>query len=627
LHEKSVFMKKVALLLILSIVFLQANAQLPPMPPRPGVDKKMGPFYHGVASGDPLSDRVIIWTRVTPSTPGTITVNWQVATDTLFTTITSSGTTTTDSTKDYTVKVDATGLTANRWYYYRFKVGSMYSIIGRTRTLPVGSTDSIRFAVFSCSDFQGGYFNAYNHISKRNDLDVLIHLGDWYYEYESGGWDYKGDTNRLHPFAHDSYSLSDYRLVESMYKLDKDVIFMLEQYPIIQLWDDHEVCDNASTRSGLNHNAATQGAYLARKNASRKAFLEWNPIRTAAPGNDSIIHRSFKWGDLLDLIMLDSRLEGRDSALGTMLSSTEPYMVNPSRSMLGTTQLNWLKTELSDASTQWKIIGNAVMIAQLYMFGSVANGDQWDGYPAERKRIFDHISQNNIKDVVFLSGDLHSSWAGDLPDTDSTYVASTGAGSVGTEFIGGSITSESGYSIGVTVITLSNPWFKYVDLTLHGYLLFDVNKTRAQGDFIHVNTVASKAYTTSNDAQWMHLNNERHLQVAPGPLGSNTGNPPLVTFNPLSVPETTTSDFVVFTCYPNPAHNDLTVQFSLNEASKMSINITDLTGKLVYNGAIKHLPAGINNINISLADLNAGVYLVSLIASDGLYTTKVIKDK
>ncbi len=161
-------MKNIILLCVFLFLFFASKAQLPPMPVRPAVNTALAPFYHGVASGDPLSDRVIIWTRVTPTTPGSVSVSWQMATDTSFAHIVNSGTVTTDSNSDYTVKVDVTGLLPNKWYYYHFKTGSTYSICGRTKTLPTGNVDSIRLAVFSCSDFQTGYFNAYNDISKRN---------------------------------------------------------------------------------------------------------------------------------------------------------------------------------------------------------------------------------------------------------------------------------------------------------------------------------------------------------------------------------------------------------------------------------------------------------------------------
>ncbi|HXP48865.1 MAG TPA: alkaline phosphatase D family protein, partial [Bacteroidia bacterium] len=373
------------------------------LPPRPAVVTGLAPFYHGVASGDPLSDRVIIWTRVTTDSL-TASVDWQMASDTLFNHIVKSGTFITDTSLDYTVKIDVTGLSPNTWYYYRFKAYGIYSMPGRTRTIPVGNVDSLRFAVFSCSTIQAGYFNAYQDIAHRNDIDAIFHLGDWYYEYLAGGTYYDGDTNRLAPLSHDSYTLSDYRLWHSQYRLDYAIRNMLQQYPLISIWDDHETCDNSWYSGAANHNPATQGNWFVRKNASKKAYFEWMPIREIAPGNDTIIHRAFKWGNLLSWIMLDTRYEARDSSLGTFLSTTNAYMIDTNRRLLGNPQLAWLQTQLNDNSTQWKMVGNQVMIAPFHVLGQVANGDQWDGYPAERNRVFRYIEKTKVKDIVFLTG-------------------------------------------------------------------------------------------------------------------------------------------------------------------------------------------------------------------------------
>ncbi len=621
-------MNKKLLSIVLSLGFFSSFAQLPTMPPRPVAWGNLAPFYHGVASGDPLSDRVIIWTRVTPTVFAPISVNWQMATDTLFNNVVNSGTVVTDSSSDYTVKVDVTSLNPNTWYYYHFQVDTVYSITGRTRTIPVGNVDSLRFAVFSCSDFQTGYFNAYKDISMRNDIDALMHLGDWYYEYAAGGSDYQGDTNRLHPLNHDALSKGDYRLWESQYKLEPSLRNMLQQYPIIQIWDDHEIADNSWYGGANNHNPATQGSWFVRKHNAKTAYFEWNPIRPIATGNDTIIHRNFKWGNLLNLIMLDTRYEGRDSSLGQNISITNAYLTNPSRNMIGPVQLNWLKGQLSDTTTQWKILGNQVMIGpltiNLLLTTNIFNGDQWDGYPAERKRVWDYIAQNNIKDVVFLSGDIHCSWANDLPHPDSTYNSSTGAGSIGTEFIGSSITSSSNIPGGTqALIQAQDKWVKYLEFTKRGYLVFDVNKTRAQGDFIHISNIASTVYTTSNDAQWMNLDGERHLRVASGPLGPNTGNPPLV-HAPVGIKQFI-SNLTVFTCYPNPTSSSVTLQYSLNQSGKVGIVVADLSGKIVYSGKTNEMRNGINNSEINLSFLNDGTYILNLNSENNSFSKKIIK--
>ena len=627
-------MKNARFLIVFLLGCLSTYAQLPPLPARPAVNAALAPFYHGVASGDPLSDRVIIWTRYTPTVTGSVTIIWQMATDSLFAHLVNSGTVTTDSGSDYTVNVDVTGLSANTWYYYRFQYGAARSITGRTKTLPTGNIDSIRLAVFSCSDFQAGYFNAYNDISKRNDISAVLHLGDFYYEYRAGGGGATTDSTRFHPLTRDAYTLGDYRLWESQYKLDQDLRAMLEQYPIIMVWDDHETCDNSWYSSALNHSSATQGNWFTRKNAAKKAYFEWNPIRPVATGNDTIIHRNFKFGNLFNLIMLDTRLEGRDSSLGSLINVTDTYLSDTNRNMLGPIQLSWLKNQLSDTTTQWKIIGNQVMVAPLTYttlgVTEILNGDQWDGYPAERNRVFNYISRNNIKDVVFFSGDIHSSWADDMPGADSVYNPATGAGSVATEFIGSSITSSPGTPPATPAVIMAlDPWFKYVDFTYRGYLLFDINKTRAQGDFIHVSAVDTRAYTTHDDAYWMNLNNEKHLRLATSPLGLNPGNPPLVSPfpGPSSVPVTGNSGLIVFSCYPNPAYDEVNFQFYQDEPSALQITISDIAGNLVSSIKTKELPSGLNNSSINISDFPVGIYLIKLANGHSIYTSKVIKAK
>ncbi len=620
-------MKHITSFLLLCCCSFSVFAQLPP---RPAVNPALAPFYHGVASGDPLSDRVIIWTRVTPTGTGSVSVSWQVATDSVFAHVVNSGTVTTDSSVDYTVKVDVTGLSANSWYYYKFKTGTAFSITARTKTLPAGNVDSIRLAVMSCSDFQSGFFNVYNDVSRRNDLSAVVHLGDYYYEYQSGGSGSTSDTSRFHPYNHDAYTLGDYRLWESQYKLDQDSRAMLQQYPLIMVWDDHEVCNNSWYSSAENHNSATQGNFFTRKNAAKKAFFEWNPIRPIATGNDSIIHRNFKFGNLFNLIMLDTRLEGRDSSLAALISSTNAYMNDTGRHMLGTTQLNWFKANLSDTSARWKIVGSQIMVSALVLnvFGSVQvlNGDQWDGYPAERKRVFDHISRNDIRDVVFLSGDIHSSWASDLVSSDSTYVASTGAGSVATEFIGSAVTSPSFLPVTPSAITSADPYFKYIEATKRGYLLFDINKTRVQGDFIHASTVASRTYSMTDDAQWVNVHNERHLRTGAGVLGSTNGhNPPLVSPFPIVSAVPDVNNVVMFACYPNPATNEINVQFYLAQSGKLTATLTDVRGRVVYTCNTAVLASGVNNYTFNINNLDAGTYILTLGNEQGSFSKRLIK--
>ena len=297
--------------------------------------------------------------------------------------------------------------------------------------------------------------------------------------------------------------------------------------------------------------------------------------------------------------------------------------------------MSWIQSQLGDTSTKWRVLGNQVMMAPLtldvLLTTEVLNGDQWDGYPAERSRLFDYVSGNNIKDVVVVSGDIHSSWASDLPGADSTYVSATGAGSVATEFIGSSITSTANVPAGTAAIEAADPWFKYIDFAKRGYLLFDLNKTRAQGDYIHISGDANTTYTTSDDAQWENLDGERHLRTAPAPLGPNPNTVPLV--SPFPVGATTGTrqlqkhDMVVFTCYPNPTENEVNVQYYLDEVSKLDINITDLNGNTVYHTMTATMPQGMNVAAISIAGFTPGMYNITLSCGNSNYTYKVMKVK
>ena len=635
------------ILLFFALIFssLYAQAQDHLLPARPDVLPQLAPFYHGVASGDPLSDRVIIWTRVTPAfdtikvsgnidtinsfmaIDTTIQVGWQIATDTGFTNIVNSGSISTDSSHDYTVKVDVTGLQPNTWYYYHFTTGNARSITGRTRTLPVGNVDSLRFAFFACSDFQNGYFNAYHDIAHRNDIDAVFHLGDFYYEYAAN----TTTPGRPHPQSHDAYTLADYRLWHSQYKLDQDQRALFQQYPWIQIWDDHDVANNSWNSGAQNHNPATQGNWYVRKQSAFKAYFEWMPIRELSPGNDSVIHRNFQWGNLANLIMLDTRLEGRDSSLGSGIPQSNALLNDTNRVMLGAAQLAWFKAQLSDTSAQWRIMGNQVMIAPLDAFGTVLNGDQWDGYPAERKKVFDYIMQNNVKDVVFVTGDIHSSWASDLPHPDSSYVSATGHGSVGTEFICTSVTSSAtGINLPQAVIQLADPHIKYSEFTKRGYLILDVNKHRVQGDFIHVSTVASRSYTVSDDMQWVHMDGNRFLTSASGPLGPRNINPGFAPFvadvNTGIAEEIKPANMLLITCSPNPTQSEVALQFYLYQPSKVTVSVYDIDGKLVKQESEPQAQAGLYSSKVNLGELKVGIYFIAISDGANVYTKKIVKD-
>ena len=276
-------------------------------------------FTHGVASGDPLADRVILWTRLIPGSGehSTIHCQWQVAKDRAFKQIVSTGTASTNFERDYTVKIDAAGLSPNSSYFYRFLTDDqLASPIGMTRTLPVGDIDQIRLGITSCSNYPQGYFNVYRHMA-QTDIDLVLHLGDYIYEYAEGVYSNEVATDKLGRKVEPSneiLSLEDYRMRYGLYRSDEDLQLVHARHPFVCVWDDHELA-NDSWKEGAENHSADEGDFQARMRSARQAYHEWMPIRTSALGDQGAIFRSFKLGNLADLIMLDTRLHGRDQPL------------------------------------------------------------------------------------------------------------------------------------------------------------------------------------------------------------------------------------------------------------------------------------------------------------------------
>lgn len=490
------------LFLLFGMSFLLVDAQTP----------SLAPFYHGVASGDPLTNQVILWTRVTPPSGSTasIDVQWQIATDMLFTNIVNRGMQTTDGTKDFTVKVDVNGLSPATCYYYRFWANGQYSIIGRTKTTPSGNAnnDNLRFAVVSCSNYEAGYFNAYQQIAQRNDIDAVIHLGDYIYEYGTGEF----GTTRNHLPTNEIITLSDYRERHSFYKWDLDLIQAHQHYPWITTWDDHETANDSYEDGAQNHDSG-EGSWMDRKSVGIQAYFEWMPLRMPDPTDDERIYRKIQYGNLADIFILDTRLEEREEQVNTVF---DPNYNDPNRTILGSTQESWLLNCLSNSTAKWKVLAQQVMMAPLELFSTPINLDQWDGYPAERQAIFDHIMNNNIENIVVLTGDIHTSWANDLP-YNNNYNPNTGANSVGVEFVTTSVTSPGfPINVGANVIQLGNRHIKYTDLTEHGYLILDLNAARAQGDWYFVPTVSSPAPSSAFNAGYYVNDTDRYLNTASG---------------------------------------------------------------------------------------------------------------
>ncbi|BDT90287.1 phosphodiesterase/alkaline phosphatase D [Nocardia sputorum] len=477
-------------------------------------------FRHGVASGDPLPDGVILWTRVTVSdeaAPGSglgdpATVRWEIAADERFASIAASGAVTAAADSDHTVKVDVSGLAAGVQYFYRFSALGQTSPVGRTKTAPAtqDAPDRLRFGVVSCSNWEAGYFGAYRHLAARTDLDAIVHLGDYIYEYGRGKYGGRNGTVRPHEPANEIVSLADYRIRHAQYKTDADLLGLHAMLPFICTWDDHESADNSWSGGAHNHDPATEGDWTDRRAASARAYLEWMPVRASGSGADARIYRRLRFGTLAELSMLDLRsYRDQEAKPGADWRAAD----DPARTITGKAQMEWLTAGLASAPVRWKLVGNSVMIAPLVFpplepattaaitstvgvpqSGLSLNGDQWDGYTADRTRLFRAIVDQQVSDVLFLTGDIHSSWAADLPLDAANY---PGGATAGAEFVVPSVTSTSigdmlranSAPIAESIKTV-NRHLRYVELDAHGYGVLEITADQAQMDWYYVLDVA-----------------------------------------------------------------------------------------------------------------------------------------
>ena len=467
-------------------------------------------FKYGVASGDPLTDRVILWTHARiADTTAPVWLTWQVAADNAFATVVRTGRVQTTEASFFTAKVDVTGLTAGTSYFYRFvDDAGVISTVGTTRTLPASNVASVKFAVFSCTLYSEGFFNVYDAAAK-SDAQYAIHLGDYLYEYGSDPKKF-GNADavalgRVTVPANDMVSLSDYRVRYALYRSDPNLQALHAKMPWIAVWDDHEFANNAYVGGAENHNPLTQGDWLARKAIAAKVYHEWMPIRTPDTANLLKIYRSFDFGNLLSLHMLDTRIEGRDQQydnFGDADGGVTRYVTgltsgtDAARRMISTTQQSWLTSSISSSTASWQFLGNQDIMARMWFPASVLqayataatnpagvasaisnyltakatraaagtaaltptqiallsapkipyNLDSWDGYPSNREAVLQTIKAQK-KRLVTLSGDSHNAWFANL---------TTLAGEkVGVEFAGSSVTAPGFESVGLGAMASS----------------------------------------------------------------------------------------------------------------------------------------------------------------------------
>lgn len=457
------------------------------------------PFVHGIASGDPLQDRVILWTRITNDgsiNAASIPVAYRVATDPALKNIVAQGRAIATAQSDFTVKVDPKNLQPNTTYYYAFEALGYRSPIGRTRTipqadLPASAVDRVRLAVVSCSNYGFGYFNGYANIAKQADLSAVIHLGDYIYEYPEGFYR-DNDLKEERPLEpkNEIISLDDYRRRYACYRTDIDLQECHRQHPFIAVWDDHEIADN-SWKGGAGFHTESKGSYIERKMSAVRAYHEWMPIRDDTSNElDSQlrIYRRFEFGKLFDLNMLDTRIFGREK-LDAKASN------EPERQLLGLEQENWLYLKMLEGKRRqatWQVLGQQVILAPFKGTFATNSGDIWNGYASARTRLLNFIEENNISNTVVLTGDYHASFAFDIaknPFEVSSYNPLTGKGSLAVEFVCPALTSlPFPETAGVEL----NPHQKFNNQTERGYMLLDITEQAFQCEWYYTDTLKKR---------------------------------------------------------------------------------------------------------------------------------------
>ena len=500
-------------------------------------------FRHGVASGDPTAGGAILWTRVTPEDAahgGAIPLRWHVAASADGEPI-ESGEAEARAARDFTVKVEPTGLKSGHdyWYWFELADGTL-SPRGRFRTLPRGKADDLVIGVVTCQLFQGGFYNAYDSLAKRDRLDAVVHLGDYIYEYGADGYgaEIGARIGRSIEPRHEIVTLADYRTRHAWYRSDPMLQAAHARAPFICVWDDHETANDSWIGGAENHTPVTEGDWVGRKAAALQAYFEWMPIRDPSPSDPwEAINRSFTFGDLATLMMVETRLLGRSEQAGFKGATPTADEIGkvlaernrPDREMLGEDQHAWLETGLAAsvaAGVPWQILGNQVitarvpgpdvakllgeekagaMMAQLpeavrgqvemaqagYRAGLPFNLDSWDGYPAARERLYAAFQRAGSEPLV-LAGDSHAFWANNLANAQGTPVA--------VEFGASSISSPSiGDQLGEKVplgqlLQAASPEVAFCDQRAKGYILLTLTHERAVADYVAMSTVYSTEY-------------------------------------------------------------------------------------------------------------------------------------
>ncbi len=594
-----IYRMKSTLTLLFAFLYATLFAQVQ-LPANMYADTLAHPFLYGVASGDPSASGVILWTKVevdlTQINP--IPLNYLLATDAEMNNIVQTGTTQATILTDWTAKIDVTNLESATTYYYQFELSDgTASQIGRTKTAPSGASDELNFAIASCSSIYSGYFNAYRRIAERDELDLVIHVGDYVY-------DFVDEDERIRvpePPPIDPLFLDEWRALHTYYLLDPDLRLMRQMHPIAVIWDNHD----------------TDGNDAQTTMEAMQAFHEYLPVRQQA--EDLHLYRRLQYGDLVDIIFMDAELY-RD----------QDFITPEERSVLGFEQYDWLINEIDNSTAQWRIFGTQKMFGLWNIQNSpidlpIGNGEvvdpnSWDGYMLEREMLLTHLRDNEKDNNIFVTGDLHFALALDIPIhplDPAQYNPQTGEGSVGVEMMGGSITrgnlDESGYDPFIadilTQISFSlNPHHIYEELVKHGYGTLTIRPDTTIGRF-WFSDILQFADGEELGEELFCINGKNHWER----------------FATVSTQTTANEDFYIGNPFPNPANEELNINISIKKPQQISVQLFDIEGRAVREVEFFDIHSNdTNTLTLSSKNMETGIYMIRIAGKQFEITKKII---
>lgn len=519
-----------------------------------------GIFKCGIASGDPRSDSLVIWTHVSPidMRQSSVAIDWSLSLNADMSEPVLTGQSMAKQANDWTFKAAPNGLKPGQTYYYQFTAEGDTSPIGQTRTLPQGDVDNLRLAIVSCANWQQGYFNVYDHISRQDGFDALIHLGDYLYEY---GTDKANDAmekaGRLHQPPHEVLTLADYRIRHAQYRSDPNLQALTQKMPMIPIWDDHE-SSNDSWKDGAENHQDGEGAWQDRKQAALRAYFEWMPVRPPeAERPAAAFYRDYKWGNLLRLVAWETRLFARGEPIliedhfqllqedGGKERFTREVLNDPAREMLGKPQQDYVVETLKASKEQgeiWRMIANQVIVGKLttpdltpYVSEDViveiekqwppirefvgvskfrlpVYPDSWDGYPLAREALYSALDDAGVNDVLVVTGDAHEYWANMLTKDDGTTMGvELGTSSVSSEtlkaFMGDTVKD---YAL---LMTRANPDVRYYNAETSGYIDLTLTPNKGRARFMAIDRTDTTDYTAFEAAGFDIRKHDKSLKL------------------------------------------------------------------------------------------------------------------